>query len=594
MIAGLVNTGPTLNVPVPDSKDRNSETQGKKFSDMLDSKVERAPKKEDVVKTEPEKAKLRTEPVRVKSSENQGRVESQEDSESQTEGPPDPKVMDPRTSALREQRDRAIRKFMDSFESEFGIPPEEMVEAMSQLTTQDLEKPPEKTVDILIDKLDLAPQDELDAKKMYMGLVVQLKQIDTRVALPQAHDDMLSQLSAQRVQLSADKKDVIGSQVQGLNDKFWMRGPHAQVANAEKTANPEMNQLQVREFLKKMVTAESAGIDQQAVLANPELMASTENLLKQMTAESAEGLDQEEGSEVSPRGEISFMPESAAMKALAQNAMTQGSNGQDQQGKEQGDQNPKAQPMLKGAISQEAVQAEFKRLGIKPIDQTQTKKLGKAEVEGMLNLDVGSLSQAKFETLQSAIPALNVQPTVTMSPVEKTENMQQIMNQAQILVKNGGGEVKVEMTPEGMGSIHMKMQVLDGKVQIQMNTETKEAKQLIESSMHDLKQALSAHQLSMDLMKVDVVQETSSAHKAQNDLQSQMQDFMNNQQRDSMKQHWQQFNESFGNRQARDNFIDAQNIRSPVKNQTLPGFDGTSSNGRARSDGRGKSLNLVA
>lgn len=589
MKAGLVkNTGPTLNVPVPDSKDRNSETQGQKFNDMLDSKAERAPKKEDIVKAEPDKAKLRSEPVRAKSTDNRKKVESQEDSESQTEGPPDSKVMDPRTSATRAQRDRAIRQFMDSFESEFGIPPEEMVEAMSQLTTQDLEKPPEKTVDTLIAQLGLQSEEEAQAKKMYMGLVADLKQIDTRVALPKVNDDMLSQMSAQRVQLSADKKDVAASQVQGLSDKFWMRG-----ANAEKTVSPEMNQLQVREFMKKMVTAESAGVNEQA-MANPELMATTENLLNQLKAENSGELKTEEGSELSGKGETSFMPESAAMKALAENAKSQSQNGQShQQEGEQGNQNPQAQSMLKAGISQEAVQAEFKRLGIKPTEQLTTKKLGKAEVESMLNLEAGSLSQAKYETLQSAVPALAVQP-LTMSPVEKTENMQQIMNQAQFLIKNGGGEVKVEMTPEGMGSIQMKLQVIDGKVQIQMNTETKEAKQLIESSMHDLKQALSAHQLSMDLVKVDVVQETSSAHKAQNDLQSQMENFMNNQQRDGMKQHWQQFNESFGNRQARDNFIDASNIRSPVKNQTLPGFESASSNGRASSDGRGKSLNLVA
>lgn len=593
MIAGLVkNTGPTLNVPVPDSKDRNSETQGKKFSDVLGAKAEQSPKREDVVKTEPEKAALKPDPVRSKSTENRGKVKSQEDSESQTEGPPDPKVMDPRTSALREQRDRAIRKFMDSFESEFGIPPEEMVEAMSQLTTQDLVKPPEKTVDTLIAQLDLEPQDEDAAKKMYMGLVAQLNQIDTRVALPLSENDLLSQLSAQRVQLSADKKEVMGAQVQNLSDKFWMRG-----AQAEKAVSPEMNQLQVREFLKKMVTAESAGLGEQA-LVETELTGSTENLLKQLQAENLEGGSPEDFPESGAESELSFMPESAAMKALAENAKSQNSNGQHQEGHEQGNPNQAALPQMKHAISQEAVQAEFKRLGIKPVENLQTKKLGKADVEAMLNLDASSMSQVKLDAANSILPAASVQPVVDLSPAQKTENIQQIMNQAQILMKEGGGEVKVEMSPEGMGSIQLKLQVLDGKVQLQMNTETKEAKKLIESSLNDLKQSLAAHQLSMDLVKVDVVHQASSSQSAQNNLQdqmqNQMQNMMNQQQRDGTKQFWQQFNENFGNRQARDNFIDAQNIRSPSKNQTLPGFDGVSSNGRAQSDGRGKSLNLVA
>ncbi len=590
MLSGLVkNTGPTLNVPVPDSKDRNSETQGKNFSDVLDSKSERATKKEDIVKGQPDKAQTQNNSVRSQKTENKGRVESQEDSENQTESPPDPKVMDPRTSATREQRDRAIRKFMDSFESEFGIPPEEMVEAMSQLTAQDLDKPPEKTVDTLIANLDLDSQDEAEAKKMYMGLVVELKQIDTRVALPRAHDDMLSQLSAQRFQLSADKKEMIGSQVQGLSDKFWMRG-----AQAEKTMTPEVNQLQVREFLNKMITAESAGIElDQAEAVSPEMMSSTENLLKQLKSEKLNEFSKEDSSDLSLEGETSFMAESSGMKALTQNLKSQGSNADNQQDQEQANLGQEV-PLSKPAISQEAVQAEFKRLGIKPIEQMQTKKLVKADVEAMLSLDAGSMSQVKIDTSNSILPTLSLQPTVDLSPVQKTENIQQIMNQAQILLKDGGGEVKVEMTPEGMGSIQMKLRVLDGKVQLQMNTETKEAKKMIESSMNDLKQSLAAHQLSMDLVKVDVVHQASSSQNTQNDLQNQMQNFMNHQQRDGTKQFWQQFNENFGNRQAREAFIDAQNIKSPVKNQTLPGFDATSSNSRARTDGRGKSLNLVA
>lgn len=585
MIAGLVtNAGPTLNVPVPDSKDRNSETRGNKFSDVLDSKTGLAPKKDDVVKAEPDKSKLISSDslVEKKVTESKGRVESQEDSESQPEGPPDPKVMDPRTSALRAQRDRAIRKFMDSFESEFGIPPEEMVEAMSQLTTQDLEKPPEKTVDTLIAKLELAPQDELKARKMYMGLILQLKQIDTNVTMPRAQDDLLSQLSAQRVKLSADQKSVMTAQAQGLSDKFWMRG-----ASQEKAITPEMNQLQVREFMKKMITAESAGIGEHVEL-EPEVAASTENLLKRLKSESPEAEEQPEQVLLDHKETISFMPEGLARKPSAEDANQQGA-----------EENSEQEPFFKGAtISKEAVQAEFKRIGIKPVEHLQTKKIEKADVEATLNPDVSSLSQGNYENMKSILPSASILPTVEMNPVQKTENMQQIMNQAQILLKNGGGEVKVEMTPEGMGSIQMKLQVLDGKVQLHMNTETKEAKKLIESSINDLKQSLAAHQLSMDLMKVDVVHQSSSSHgahnNAQNDMQNQMQNFLNQQQRDGTKQFWQQFNDSFGNRQARDNFFDAQNIKGPVKDQLLPSLESRSSNGRARSDGRGKSLNVVA
>ena len=587
MLTGLVsNTGPTLNVPVPDSKDRNLETRGNKFSDVLGKSTNPTPKKDEVAKAEPDKAtKLASDPVRKKSTEKDDKVKSQDDSENQTENLPDPKVMDPRTSALRAQRDRAIRKFMDSFESEFGVPPEEMVEAMSQLTTQDLEKPPEKTVDTLLAKLDLAPQDEAKAKQMYLGLVMQLKQIDTRVAMPQAHDDMLSQLSAQRVQLSSEKKDVMGSQVQNLSDKFWMRG-----SQADKALSPEMNQLQVREFLKKMVTAESAGVDGKS-LEEPEAIATTENFMQQLKTEAPDE-SQDDSADTSANDDFQFMAETSGMKALERNESTKDAHAQGH-GKDQQKSNDEAGAIIKGGISKEAIMAEFKKLGINP-EHLQSKKTEKADVEALLNLDAGSLPQSKFESLKSILPALSIQPPVVMSAADKMENMQQVMNQAQILLKNGGGEVKVEMTPEGMGKVQLNLQMIDGKVQLHMNTETKEAKKLIESSISELKQSLAAHQLSMDLVKVDVVHKPTAAHEARNDQQGQMQNFLNQQQRDGTKQFWQQFNENFGNRQARENFFDAQNITSPSKNQTLPGIDRTTSNSRARSDGTGKSLNLVA
>jgi flagellar hook-length control protein FliK len=145
-----------------------------------------------------------------------------------------------------------------------------------------------------------------------------------------------------------------------------------------------------------------------------------------------------------------------------------------------------------------------------------------------------------------------------------------------------------------MGSIQMKLQVLNGKVQIHLNTETKEAKNMLESSIQDLKHSLAAHQLSVDLVKVDVVNNVNSSQTAQNDLQNQMQNFMNQQQRDGTRQFWQQFNENFGNRHARESFFDATNIKGTTRDQALPNFDNTSSKSRVRSDGRGKSINLVA
>jgi flagellar hook-length control protein FliK len=57
------------------------------------------------------------------------------------------------------QRQKAILKFMDSFESEFGVPPTRIVEAMANLDTAKQAASPEETADQVIGQLDLDDQD---------------------------------------------------------------------------------------------------------------------------------------------------------------------------------------------------------------------------------------------------------------------------------------------------------------------------------------------------------------------------------------------------------------------------------------------------
>ncbi len=592
-MTGLVmKTGPSANRPVLDSKEGNSGDQAESFNDILgrrfeDKSVKNDARKRDMklVAADAKKSKpvLQTtdrqlvarsgveksdfqsnsqsratsdfDPSKMR-ADRTGQVEYETDGlghlEDPTEDPPDPQMMDPRASALKAKRDQVIRQFMDSFEGEFGIPPEDLVVAMSQLTEQDLEQPPEKTADRLLSNLQLSSQDELKAKKMYLGLLMQLKQLDAAAALPLSPDNLLSQLQAQRVQVASDKKNVMANQVQNLNDKFWMRGSFGQNPEAPGLPIASESQDLFRKILRP-VEPESVPLDFEEF----EGIKSTEALMKEIQ----EGQSDKSSSD-------SFD------EATEMSSQTQKSD----------------QPF----VSEETVAAEFKRMGFQTPKEGMKKSL-QSKVDPSAPIDGAVLSTIRPETISSQRPAAENRPPVEMSPTQKQENIQQLMSQAQFLVTKGGGEVKVEMSPEGMGSIQLKLQVLDGKVHVQMNTETKEAKKLIESSVNDLKQSLAAHQLAMDSVKVEVVNAPQASANAQNEQQSQMQNFLNQQQRDGTRQFWQQFNENFGNRQARDQFFDAQNIRSPARNQVLPGFDSSgSTNKQDRRDGRGHSLNLVA
>lgn len=119
------------------------------------------------------------------------------------------------------------------------------------------------------------------------------------------------------------------------------------------------------------------------------------------------------------------------------------------------------------------------------------------------------------------------------------KNIQEVMNQAQYLVKKGGGEMKVSMSPDGVSEVQLKVMLQDGKVNIEMRTQDKTVKKLMEDSLTELKSGLAAHNLSVDHVKISSVSATNTDNSAQ---------FQSNWNQSSgehrQREYWNQFQES--------------------------------------------------
>ena len=61
------------------------------------------------------------------------------------------------------------------------------------------------------------------------------------------------------------------------------------------------------------------------------------------------------------------------------------------------------------------------------------------------------------------------------------------------MIKDGGGEMKIQMNPEGLGEVNLKVLVEDGNVNIEMIADNKDAKKLMEKGLLDLKANLAQH-----------------------------------------------------------------------------------------------------
>jgi flagellar hook-length control protein FliK len=185
------------------------------------------------------------------------------------------------------------------------------------------------------------------------------------------------------------------------------------------------------------------------------------------------------------------------------------------------------------------------------------------------------------------------------SETEKQTNIQQLMNQAEYMIKKGGGEAKIQMAPEGIGQVHMKLTVLDGKVNLEMSAESKEAKKLLESSMNELKSSLGHHNLTVNHVKVDVgnqLQSDSGRQEAQN--QQKQMDMRQDQPKDQAREFWSQFNEG-GGFDRRGTFFDNPAIRayggtSRQVEALTPNSSGAMAEKRYAGSGKGRGLNLVA
>ncbi|NQZ18151.1 MAG: flagellar hook-length control protein FliK [Bdellovibrionales bacterium] len=87
---------------------------------------------------------------------------------------------------------------------------------------------------------------------------------------------------------------------------------------------------------------------------------------------------------------------------------------------------------------------------------------------------------------------------------EKIENMQSIIKQARAFVKDGGGTMQIELSPEGMGKVHLKVAVQEGSVNVEMMADNKMAKQALEDGLFEIKNALEGQKLLVETLKVEM------------------------------------------------------------------------------------------
>ncbi|MBY0314227.1 MAG: flagellar hook-length control protein FliK [Bdellovibrionales bacterium] len=91
-----------------------------------------------------------------------------------------------------------------------------------------------------------------------------------------------------------------------------------------------------------------------------------------------------------------------------------------------------------------------------------------------------------------------------MTQVQQKENSDAVVTNVRTMIKDGGGEMVMKLTPEGMGTIDLKVGVDAGVVSIEMKADNAEIKRALENNLSEIRTALEGQNLKIETVKVDV------------------------------------------------------------------------------------------
>tara|TARA_B110001454_G_scaffold219179_1_gene250825 strand:+ start:113676 stop:115604 length:1929 start_codon:yes stop_codon:yes gene_type:complete len=539
-------------------------------------------------------------------------------------------------------KEERLKKFMDSLESEFQIPPTRIVEAFSELSPEELSLPADESIDRVVGKLNLDEESTAKVKDLYGDLVQDLETIDTKQTeskFGMAPSVAALGLTRERFDKVKNQREALQKSLDQMNQSFW-----------QPQVNPQITTPIQGDLIAKAQLASKGrnGLDSYRDI-------STENTLPSVMAGLTPGelaMDQNREFIYDPRtgdmykidpnvmasnneGDQSFSAKDAAMMGVAaalgiskMKSDAGNLDGTSPMGPGYGMEASKAAMPMNPKPNQ---LANLESLSSAPTDvssamlaklanssnssgsgssdffskggggseshntQVSGKKTDGDDMKTMLaaSLGVGAGNDLKESSLNSApimVPGTNAQ--VTQEATDR--NVQNVMQQAQYLVKAGGGEMKVRMTPEGLGEIQLSVELKDGKVQLHMAAENKETKKMLESSLSDLRESLSQQKISLESVKIDTVARTNTENHANSNNSNQFGQNQNQENRDT-RQFWNQFQDQFGGgRPGRESLMDGLKVKgyAAKKSETIAPATETSSAGR--SNGKSSSLNLVA
>lgn len=357
--------------------------------------------------------------------------------------------------------------FLRKMKEEFGVTAEDVLNAFSSLSAEELAQPPEQNVEKVVMALGLDPQAAQIAKQYFNELLHKTnpKSLGDELASSGRQIDLtlMSQRELQRKQTDR-RLDQMQTSFFMKNEKAMAERPMAEKPMAASIAKPTQMPFEkpletsiddMAPLMSQMQEVDSSAIPDTAV----------DDLVKKFVSAQAAP------AKAIPVTDMPPMMMAPATKANA---------------------NPNPVAALAPTVTPVLERGENGETATEDEDFTSDASFLGGGITGDSSTQGLNVGGEFKTTLAQAAPG-----------APQASGIQDIVSQAQVMVRDGGGEMKVKLNQEGLGEVAMKVNVDQGKVSVQMVTESDEAKRLIDRHLHDLRESLSANSLQVETIKVD-------------------------------------------------------------------------------------------
>lgn len=384
----------------------------------------------------------------------------------------------------------AALKFMKSMEEEFGISPEMLVQVMSN-------QQPVGAKNNFLKQLGLEGSDLKRAEFLYQNMLKEMAQENMANYLKSNNSEMnVEILSSQEL-----RKRDLNQSIDRMSSAFFLndvRAPYGRPQQPLPLQNPTpINPMNESQQYQQMMAKSDVGTD--GAFAIPTGMESvTPQQAGQLSGLANQNqIKPQNANELSIKNNSDTDLRALAAVAAAQTPATPSGNVQSQLGEG----------------------SDFSEQGADLADLTKGNETSKVQEDSFAST-FSVKSEAGPAKPELGLAALASPDAGAKESPEDAMNVRNLIQNAQVLMKKGGGEMKVQMHPEGMGQVDLKVGVKDGRVDVQILAETADAKRLLEKNIGDLKLNLTAQKLQVDNIKVDVSQnaEKNLSQDQQGDL----------------------------------------------------------------------------